>query len=568
VDKLFREFYDRMGGTDVLGKPLTTVFERDDRSMQIFANFALEHWAENIETPYEVQPSLLGTWVSGSRFFGQVRPFRSSELVMYVPQTRQSLRFGFLNFWRTHGGIDLLGFPISEEIVDNDVVAQWFQRGKLTYDPTQAQAIQIADLGRQWITNSQDGLSAFYEVDGPHLCEAGTVANARVSVTNSGTETWPATGDNAVTLGFRWADRHPPRNRELPVSAALPADVSAGDRVELTVTVPLPEPPGPFRLQPDLRQHNKWFSANSIASPVIPLHAQLKEPGMRVGLLDVSSDNPSATRATVTSSEGLRIIDEGGQEMAELPGGATVMIRRDIQAERQVLDLPGSTQDTTLGPVTIEPTEGSMLRLAETSPWQTYRGSMEFVWLARFNSAWVINSLPIEDYLSGIAEQADGIPWEALRASAIAFRSYAIATRSVRRARNLVFDAASSTRHTPTMFTRHQVYHGMAREFSGTRLRDAVEDTRGQVMTHNGNTIMAVYFSRADGRTRSWHKEWGGRLKPWAVDVPDPYSTGQRLLGHGIGLPLQSANAMAATDANGEEILVNYYTDVDFNFIY
>ena len=118
------------------------------------------------------------------------------------------------------------------------------------------------------------------------------------------------------------------------------------------------------------------------------------------------------------------------------------------------------------------------------------------------------------------------------------------------------------------MFTRHQVYHGMAREFSGTRLRDAVEDTRGQVMTHNGNTIMAVYFSRADGRTRSWHKEWGGRVMPWAVDVPDPYSTGQRLLGHGIGLPLQSANAMAATDANGEEILVNYYTDVDFNFIY
>jgi SpoIID/LytB domain protein len=193
---------------------------------------------------------------------------------------------------------------------------------------------------------------------------------------------------------------------------------------------------------------------------------------------------------------------------------------------------------------------------------------MEFAWLPSYRSAWVVNTLPMDDYLAGLVEQNDDIPWEALRASAIAFRTYAYTVRGPRRARNALFDMAASTRHTPTLYTRDQVYHGYARELSGTRLRDAVHDTRGCVLTYEGSTIHAVYFSRADGRTRSWHEEWGGPIKPWAVAVDDPYSRGQTLLGHGIGLPLRSANAMAAAGANGEQILASYYTGVDFEHVY
>ena len=112
------------------------------------------------------------------------------------------------------------------------------------------------------------------------------------------------------------------------------------------------------------------------------------------------------------------------------------------------------------------------------------------------------------------------------------------------------------------------MYHGLARELSGTRLREAVRDTRGCVMTYKSKSIHAVYFSRADGRTRNWHDVWGGQPKPWAMGVPDPYSVGQRLLGHGIGLPLRSANAMAAAGATAEEILSSYYTDIDFDHVY
>lgn len=568
VDPLFQGFYDRMGGAEVFGEPLTGRYELNGRQVQLFENFLLEYWPEHSGTDYDVQPGLLGVKVSGNRYFGQAQPFRDSSQMIYVPETRQSLRLGFLSFWRDRGGVDLFGYPVSEEVVDDGVTAQWFQRGKLTYDADRTPEIQIADLGRTWLSQAQDDLAATYEVNAPPATVPGGSTPLRLVITNSGTDTWASGGDQAVTVGFRWADRHPPRDRESPASISLPSDVAGGEQVEVNTLISLPTAPGQYRVQPDLQQNGEWFSAKGVATPAVDTPARLVEPEMRIGLLDISDDNPGVTAATITSTNGLRIVDEGDNEMAELAGGESVVIHRDIPGEQHVLQLPDNERETTVGRVKVFPLEGSMLRLMEAAPWTTYRGSFEFIWLPRYSAAWLVNILPLEDYLSGIAEQGDHIPWEALRASAIAFRSYAMATRSERRASNLSFDAAGSTHHTPTMYTRHQVYHGMAREFSGTRLRQAVADTRGQVMTYDSETIMAVYFSRADGHTRSWHETWGGAFKPWAVGVPDPYSVGQTLLGHGIGLPLRSANAMAETGANGEQILASYYTDVDFGAIY
>ncbi|MBM4436490.1 MAG: hypothetical protein FJ029_04490, partial [Actinobacteria bacterium] len=192
----------------------------------------------------------------------------------------------------------------------------------------------------------------------------------------------------------------------------------------------------------------------------------------------------------------------------------------------------------------------------------------EFAYLASAASAWVINTVTFEEYLAGIAEQSGDIPWEALRASVVAYRTYGYAVRAIRRARALAFDAAASTHNTPTFYTRHQVYHGYAFERGSPRVAEAAAATRGMVMTYGGEPIQSVYFSRAHGRTRSWHEEWGGPPKPWAMGVPDPYSVGRTLLGHGIGMPLQSCIAMGRAGANAELILRSYYSDVLFEFVY
>ena len=569
VDPLFSAFVERVGGDAIVGDPLTERFQRNGRPAQLFANFLLEHWAENAGTDYEVQPALLGELVSGGRYFRQVAPFRSEATVEYIWQTRHSVRFGFLELWNRLGRTNLLGLPISEEVPEaGGVTAQFFQRGKLSYLATRAVPIQIEPLGRTYLETLNDGIDAGYTIDPVEPQTPGATASLRLMVTNTGDDTWTATGAEAVTVGLRWADSNSPSTRATPAPISLPNDVAAGGSVTTDITVQMPAVPGPYRLQPDLRIGDEWFTALAVQAPIIDAPARLATPDIRVGLLDISDNNPGVNQATIFSTAGLEVRDEGGTILASLDQDERVAIRRDIPNETHVLDLPDGTRVQTVGKVLIDPVEGSLLRLEETAPQRTYRGSMEFAWLANFRSAWVVNTLPMDDYLSGLVEQNDDIPWEALRASAIAFRTYAYTVRGPRRARGALFDVAASTRHTPTLYTRDQVYHGYARELSGTRLRDAIHDTRGCVLTYEGRTIHAVYFSRADGRTRSWHEEWGGPIKPWAVAVDDPYSRSQTLLGHGIGLPLRSANAMAAAGANGEQILAAYYTGIDFEHVY
>ncbi len=568
VDALFRSFVVRFGGTAFFGAPLTASFVHNGRTAQLFENFVLARWPEHADTTYEVQPELLGETASGQRYFEQIRAFRSEDQVVYFPQTRHSLRFGFLQYWKDHGGLDVFGYPISEEVPDAGIVAQWFQRAKLTYDPERAQPVQLADLGRQWLEQTTGGMAADYVVESTPPVGPGAAASMRLTVTNKGTVTWPAEGEDAVTLGLRWADAYVPRERPLTGEVALAQDVAPGASAVLEAQVTLPQHPGMFRVQPDLRQRGGWFTKHGVAAPIAEVPAQLGTPQIRIGLLDISDDNPTVNQATVSSTGGMTIRDEGGHVMAELEAGRAATIRRSVADEHQIVTFPDGSSDATVGRVLIAPSYGSLLQLEETAPWRTYHGSMEFVWLPKYSAAWMIGVMPMDDYLAGIAEQHASIPWEALRASTVAYRSYAHVLRQSRRASGLVFDAAASTRHTPTFVALHQVFHGVAQESPDGRLRAAVKDTRGMVLTYDDETIMSVYFSRADGRTRSWHDVWGGSPKPWAQGVPDPYSEGQRLWGHGIGLPLQSVNAMAADGADAEHILTSYYSNVDFGFIY
>ncbi len=569
IDPLFASFVERVGGVEVVGDPLTNRFERGGRPAQLFANFLLEHWPEYAETQYEILPAFLGELVSGGRYFHQIAPFRSESSVEYIWQTRHSVRFGFLDFWNRHGRGDLLGLPISEEVPEaGGVTVQFFQRGKLSYLSTRSAPVQIEPIGRTFLATLSDGIDAAYSVEPVQPQTPGTSTALRVTVENTGAATWAATGDDAVKVGARWADSNAPSTRVIPSFASLSDDVAPGESATLDLPVQMPSVPGPFRLQPDLQSDGAWFTSVAVSAPVVDAPARLATPDIRVGLLDISDDNPGVDQATIFSTGGLEIRDEGDTVLAQLNADERVVIRRDIANAVHLLDLPDGSRLQTVGRVHIDPTEESRLRLEETAPQRTYRGSMEFAWLANYRSAWVVNTLSMDDYLSGLVEQNDTIPWEALRASAIAFRTYAYTVRRQRRASGALFDVAASTRHTPTLYTRDQVYHGYARELSGTRLRNAVRNTRGCVLTYEGSTIHAVYFSRADGRTRSWHEEWGGPLKPWAVAVDDPFSRGQTLLGHGIGLPLRSANAMAAAGANGEQILAAYYTGIDFEHVY
>src|SRR5262249_9503188 len=117
-----------------------------------------------------------------------------------------------------------------------------------------------------------------------------------------------------------------------------------------------------------------------------------------------------------------------------------------------------------------------------------YRGALE---LTSGGGVHVINDLNLEDYVRGLSEVPSSWPAEALKAQAIAARSYALWTLS--------------TKPTICPTTACQVYTGMDKENApyGAQWVAAVQATAGQVLLYQGKPIMAMYSSSDGGHTKN-----------------------------------------------------------------
>ncbi|WP_025692353.1 SpoIID/LytB domain-containing protein [Paenibacillus zanthoxyli] len=133
------------------------------------------------------------------------------------------------------------------------------------------------------------------------------------------------------------------------------------------------------------------------------------------------------------------------------------------------------------------------IQLAERSK-RTYRGSLE---LGGMNgSLSVINELPLEQYLYSVVggEVSSSWPAEALKAQAVAARSYALA-------QGMRFDIANVVDTTLS-----QVYNGIGTEAAS--VTSAVDATAGEVLKSGVNIIEAVFSSNSGGMTADPSEVW------------------------------------------------------------
>lgn len=109
----------------------------------------------------------------------------------------------------------------------------------------------------------------------------------------------------------------------------------------------------------------------------------------------------------------------------------------------------------------------------------------------------VILHIGIENYLNGLVpyEMSDNFPLEALKAQAIAARSYAL--RGLRQDRD--YDLTDDT--------NDQVYKGYNAQHE--RAHQAVRETEGIVLTHREQVIQAYYTASNGGQTESAGNAWG-----------------------------------------------------------
>jgi SpoIID/LytB domain protein len=145
------------------------------------------------------------------------------------------------------------------------------------------------------------------------------------------------------------------------------------------------------------------------------------------------------------------------------------------------------------GPVTVTPPAGGITSVAATG--RAYRGEVTALARAGFR---LVNALDIEDYLHGLGEVPAGWPMPALRAQAVAARTYAL--RAVGGPRPLGYDICDDT--------RCQVYLGVTGE--SAREAQAAGDTRGEVVTFRGGLADTFYSANAGGVTATPAEGFGG----------------------------------------------------------
>jgi SpoIID/LytB domain protein len=174
----------------------------------------------------------------------------------------------------------------------------------------------------------------------------------------------------------------------------------------------------------------------------------------------------------------------------------------------------GRSLGTYAAPIAIEGGPGGVQvigRSANAAVDGRFRGTLELR-PASLGGIAAINALAIDDYIRGVVagEMPASWPQEALRAQAVAARTYALATTK----NGDGFDQYSDT--------RSQVYNGIAGETATTDA--AVAGTAGEVVAFDGKPIVTYYFSSSGGRTENIENVFiGAAPAPYLVSVDDPY---------------------------------------------
>ncbi len=123
----------------------------------------------------------------------------------------------------------------------------------------------------------------------------------------------------------------------------------------------------------------------------------------------------------------------------------------------------------------------------------------------------LVNKVPLETYLRGVVPHEIGpnAPTEAVKAQTIIARTYAL--RNLRRFQADNYQLCANT--------HCQVYQGLTG--TTTRSDQAINTTKGQVLTYENKLVDALYYSTSGGVTSFFTDIWNGENRPYLKSVID-----------------------------------------------
>lgn len=349
-------------------------------------------------------------------------------------------------------------------------------------------------------------------------------------------------GANVTDDGVVFVDAAPsPQTAVYPAPTPDPAPTPAPTPTPVTPT-PTPSPaPGPSQL-------------DSAYGPLI-----------RVGLYYTSS------AVILTANYSYKVKDQNKSLLASVPAGVQSNVTFNFSnktyslsangvnlATSSYLRFEGDASNTVFEIISFDNVTGWNANLNDNK----FLGSLEIRYASATSRLWVINELQLENYLKGLAETTNYSPLEYQKALVTAARTYAM------------YHYNRGTKHAAENFTvdatNDQVYRGYNSQLRLTVVTQAVEQTKGMVVTYGDQVVVTPYFSYSDGYTRDWEDVWGGSPVPWCRAVKEPAGYDKTTMyGHGVGLSARGALLLANDYSYGyEQILKYYYTGIELKKIY
>ena len=190
------------------------------------------------------------------------------------------------------------------------------------------------------------------------------------------------------------------------------------------------------------------------------------------------------------------VLSDGGGCIYLCVGGLTLDVGPSLTLTRQ------ASEDSVNG-----------IYIAESEKDTLYKGDLS-VSLAEYGGLNAVLAINMEDYLCGVVayEMSDSWPLEALKAQAVAARTYAMQRKW--NAGNKEYDVVDTT--------ADQVFKGFDKQYAN--VIEAVEATEGIVGTYNGGFATCYYTASNGGQVAHANDIWGGSGDYGYLEMKDdPY---------------------------------------------
>lgn len=230
------------------------------------------------------------------------------------------------------------------------------------------------------------------------------------------------------------------------------------------------------------------------------------------------------------------------------------------------------------------PLAGSIIEVASYTDWNwnksanynRFRGNLEVKYSPKSQKMWVINELPLEDYLKGIGEVNNGEDYGYIKTLIVAARTYAY--YYIKQGGKYGADEIYQLDNTPSC----QLYKGYGREVLASDIVRAVNETKGEIITYSGQPIVAAYSSGAPevyiSGTRSACSVWGGKYcqagyEYLSGEVKDPAGapytrTACGADNHCAGMSAAGGRQLIKNGKSYKEVLTYYYKGTAVNKTY